>query len=277
MAPIRVGLMGADGNMGMLIARSGLIDPELQFVTAYTIATSPNIGKDLGSLVGGTSNGVILKDTTKMEEDLLHHIPDVIIDFTTAKATEQYAPSIINAGVALVIGTTGLSDDFEKSFKKLVTEKKGVVVKSSNMATGVNIFFKIAAEIAKYVPDWDIEIIEAHHHRKKDAPSGTALTIGQKIAETLGKDFNAIAQYGRNKGPSLRKKGKEEIGVHAIRAGDIVGDHMVLYAGPGERIELVHRAHSRECFAAGAIKALKFITQHQKSGKIYSMQEVFNL
>jgi 4-hydroxy-tetrahydrodipicolinate reductase len=276
-ARIRVGLMGADGSMGMIIARLGFNDPELQFVAAYTVGTSPNLGRDLGSLVGSNPCGVILSDTLRMEEDLVCHSPEVIIDFTAAKATEQYAPLIINAGVALVIGTTGLSDDFEKTFKQLVVNKKGAVVKSSNMAPGVNIFFKIAAEIARHVPDWDIEIIETHHNRKKDSPSGTALMVGQKIAETLGRDFNTVAQYGRNKGPNLRKKGKEEIGVHAIRAGDIVGDHMILYAGSGERIELVHRAHNRECFAAGAIKALKFIAQHRNVGKIYSMQEVFNL
>ena len=123
----------------------------------------------------------------------------------------------------------------------------------------MNVFFEIAKKLAYYLKEWDIEIIEAHHHRKTDAPSGTALKIGKLIGEAIESDFNTIVQYGRNKGLNKRKIGaKNEIGMHSIRAGDIVGDHIVLYAGTGERIELKHQAHSRYCFAEGAIKAIKF-------------------
>ena len=145
------------------------------------------------------------------------------------------------------------------------------------MATGVNVFFKIASTLTKYLSEWDIEIIETHHHRKADSPSGTALKIGQIISEALGSDLEAISRFGRNKGPNKRKVGaKNEIGFHSIRAGDIVGDHLVLYAGSGERIELKHQAHSRECFAEGSIKAIKFISQ-AKEARIYETKDVLGL
>ena len=125
--------------------------------------------------------------------------------------------------------------------------------------------------------DWDIEIIETHHHRKRDVPSGTALTAGTIIAESIGCDFNEVAKFGRDKGPNKREIGAtSEIGIHSIRAGDIVGDHIVLYAGPGERIEFKHQAHSRDCFATGAIKAVKFIAQASEH-RIFSMKDVLNL
>jgi len=145
------------------------------------------------------------------------------------------------------------------------------------MATGVNIFFKMVSILTAYLEDWDIEILEAHHHRKLDAPSGTALTIAKTICDTLGSDPEEILKFGRSKGPNKRKVGaKNEIGVHSIRAGDIVGDHIVLYAGPGERIEFKHQAHSRNCFASGAIKAIKFVA-NARENKIYTTREVLGL
>jgi 4-hydroxy-tetrahydrodipicolinate reductase len=275
--PIRIGLMGADGNMGMMIARLGYQEPAIEFTAAYTIGSSPNIGKTLGSLVGQGNIGPILKDTEGMIADLAKNLVDVVIDFTVAKATQIYAPQLVKIGIPIVIGSTGLPDEFDGELKQLCASHSCSIVKSSNMATGVNLFFKIAAEIAKKLSDWDIEIIEAHHHRKKDAPSGTAIMVAQAIAEAVDVELNNVAKYGRPKGPAARKIGKDEIGIHAIRAGDIVGDHTVLYAGPGERIELVHRAHSRECFANGALNAAKFLELYKNEGKIYTMQDVLGL
>jgi len=131
--------------------------------------------------------------------------------------------------------------------------------------------------LTAYLEEWDIEIIEAHHHRKRDSPSGTALTIGKIIADTIGANFDHVAKFGRSYGPNKRVVGaKNEIGIHSIRAGDIVGDHTVLYAGPGERVEFKHQAHSRMCFASGAITAIKFIAEDREN-KIYTTREVLGL
>lgn len=274
---IRIGLLGADGSMGQMIARIGFQHTDIQFTHAYTITDSPNIGKDLGLLIGQKATGIQLKDTEQIGSDLKTDKPDLIIDFTAAPATEKYAPIILQAGVPMVIGTTGLKAGFNEQIQKIIEEKKINVVKATNMATGVNIFFKIAAEIAKKVSDWDIEIIEAHHHRKKDAPSGTAMTTAEKIADAIDVALDDVAKYGRDKGMNPRKIGKGEIGIHAIRAGDIVGEHTVIYAGNGERIELIHRAHSRECFASGSITAARFLFENKEKGKIFSMQDVLDL
>jgi 4-hydroxy-tetrahydrodipicolinate reductase len=145
------------------------------------------------------------------------------------------------------------------------------------MATGVNILFKMASILTPYLADWDIEILETHHHRKVDAPSGTALKLGKIISDAIGSDFEKIAKFGRKRGSNKRLVGaKKEIGIHSIRGGDIVGDHIILYAGPGERIEFKHQAHSRECFADGSIIAIKFIV-NAKEDKIYSTREVLGL
>ena len=135
----------------------------------------------------------------------------------------------------------------------------------------------MASILTSYLSDWDIEVLETHHHRKIDAPSGTALKIGQIISDALGSNFDDLAKFGRSRGPNKRLVGaKNEIGIHSIRGGDIVGDHVILYAGPGERIELKHQAHNRECFANGSIKAIKFIANAQED-KIYSTSEVLGL
>ena len=263
--------------MGQKITRLALEDGSFQIIAAYTILESPNLGKDLGLLIGKSDIGTPIVDVAQLEADCKTNPPDVMIDFTLAGATEVNAPVVAKAGVPLVIGTTGLSNVFHDAFTKIIVDGKITAVVASNMATGVNIFFKIAAEIAKYVKDWDVEIIEAHHHRKRDAPSGTAMTVATKIAEVLERNIDEIGKFGRDKGPNPRKVGAEEIGVHAVRAGDIVGDHLVMYAGAGERIELVHRAHSRDCFASGTLRAAKFLMKHQKEGKIYDMQAVLGL
>jgi 4-hydroxy-tetrahydrodipicolinate reductase len=145
------------------------------------------------------------------------------------------------------------------------------------MATGINVLFKMATILTQYLNDWDIEVIEAHHHRKIDSPSGTAMKIGELIANTLGSDFDKITKFGRSLGPNKRIVGaKNEIGIHSVRAGDIVGDHTILYGGSGERVELKHQAHSRECFGNGAIKAIKFIINATEN-KIYTTNEVLGL
>jgi len=272
---IKLLILGPTGSMGKLISKLALEDDEIEVVAACDISS---IGDELGTLVGAKDpNKVKISDVNDLESTIADVKPDLAVDFTIAKATEKNCLICVKNKIRCVIGTTALSKGFLEQVERLIKENNAPAVISSNMATGVNIFFKMAAILAKSLADWDIEIIEAHHHRKADAPSGTAMTTGKAIAEAIGGDFDKIAKFGRDHGPNKRKIGaKNEIGVHAIRAGDIVGDHLVLYAGPGERIELKHQIHSRNCLATGAITAIKFIAKASEN-KIYTTQEVLNL
>lgn len=268
-------IFGPSGSMGTLISRLALKDNDIEVVAACDVS---NIGKKLGEVVGALDpNDIRISNTEDLEKIIEERQPDVAVDFTIAEATESNSMICINKAVPCVIGTTGLSKEFLEKFQTKLKEKNIPAVISSNMATGVNVFFKMVSIISEYLHDWDIEIIEAHHHRKRDAPSGTALKIGDIIADAIGCKFDEVAKYGRNKGPNKREVGaKNEIGVHSIRAGDIVGDHIVLYSSSGERIEFKHQAHSRDCFATGAIKAIKFVFR-QKEPKIFEMRDVLSL
>jgi 4-hydroxy-tetrahydrodipicolinate reductase len=272
---IKLLILGPTGSMGKLITELALKDKEIDIVAACGIE---NIGTSLGSLVAMEDpNHIDITSIEDLDEVILKTEPEVVVDFTLAKATENNCLICLKRGVRCVIGTTALSKEFLLEFENLVKEKNVPAVISPNMATGMNVFFEIAKKLSRYLKDWDIELIEAHHHRKIDAPSGTALKIGKLIGEAIDSDFEKIVKYGRNKGQNRRKIGaKNEIGMHSIRAGDIVGDHIVLYAGRGERIELKHQAHNRYCFAEGAIKAIKFIAKAKES-KIYSTEEVLGL
>jgi 4-hydroxy-tetrahydrodipicolinate reductase len=188
----------------------------------------------------------------------------VLIDFTIAKAAVENACTAAQMGVDLVVGTTGLSAEQHSQMREAIEGNVAAVI-SPNFSLGVNIFWKLVAEAALALKDYDIEVIEAHHNQKKDAPSGTALATVEAIAAALGEKEIV---YGRQ-GLMPRKK---EIGVHAVRAGDIVGDHTVLIAGPGERLEIKHQAHSRAAFASGAVRAAAWVAG--RSPGIYSMADV---
>ncbi|MBD3214641.1 MAG: 4-hydroxy-tetrahydrodipicolinate reductase [Candidatus Lokiarchaeota archaeon] len=272
---LKVLVFGPSGSMGTLISRLALQDKEIDVVAACDVN---NIGEKLADVIGQADpNNIIIANIDDLKNVIKETQPEVAVDFTVAEATETNSIICVENGVSCVIGTTGLSEEFKIKFQKKIEEYNIPAVISSNMATGVNVYFKMISIISKYLQDWDIEIIEAHHHRKRDSPSGTALTIGKIISEAINSDFEEIAKFGRDKGPNKRELGaKNEIGVHSIRAGDIVGDHIVLYAGSGERIEFKHQAHSRDCFATGAIKAIKFIAK-QTEPKIFEMREVLSL
>lgn len=272
---IKLLILGPTGSMGRLISKLALEDDEIEVVAACDVN---NIGNELGFIIGLSDiNKLKINDINNLQATINETRPDVAVDFTVAQASEQNCLICVENGIRCVIGTTAMSEKFLSIFEELVEKKKAPAVLSPNMATGVNVLFKMASILTDYLTDWDIEVLEAHHHRKIDAPSGTALKIGQIISNTLGSDFEKIAKFGRSRGPNKRRVGAiNEIGIHSIRAGDIVGDHTILYAGPGERIELRHQAHSRECFANGAIKAIKFVA-NAKENKIYSTSEVLGL
>ena len=272
---IKLLILGPSGSTGRLISSLALFDNEIKVVAACDLA---HIGEDLGSLLASPNpDNIKIKDVNQLQEIIDETNPDVVVDFTIASATEKNCRICVKNGIRCVIGTTAMSKEFLEDFEELVEKHNAPSIISPNMATGVNVLFKIAGILTKYLSDWDIEIIEAHHHRKIDSPSGTALKIGEVISNALNADLNTIAKFGRNRGPNKRLVGaKNEIGIHSVRGGDIVGDHTVLFAGSGERIELKHQAHSRTCFATGAIRAIKFIAK-AKENKIFSTNDVLGL
>ncbi len=272
---IKLLIFGPTGSMGKLISKLALEDDEIEVVAACDVT---NIGREL-SFIAGTRdpNNIIIRDVKELNDVIIKTQPDVAVDFTVAKATEENCLILAENGIKCVIGTTALSTGFLEKFEKLIKEYHCPAVISPNMATGVNVLFKMASVLTNYLSDWDIEVLEAHHNRKQDNYSGTSLKILNIICETIGIKIEDVTKYGRTKGKGLRKKGaKNEIGIHCIRAGDIVGEHKIIYAGSGEYIELKHTAINRNCFATGAIRAIKFITK-QKEHKIFEMKDVLNL
>ncbi len=263
--------------MGRHIIPMLIEDEDISVISAYVVPDSPNLGLDIGTLAGKQSQNVKIKSVIDLDKDISTETPDIFIDFTVAIATEKNAVIILEKGIPMIIGTTGLSEKFMEYVNRISVEKKIPLVISSNMAVGVNVIFEFAAELAKKLKGWEIEIIESHHGRKLDSPSGTAVKILENITKARNLLIDEVPKYGRGRGRNPRVRGEGEIGVHAIRAGDIVGDHVILYAGNGERIELKHQAHSRDCFAAGVLIAVKFLINNKNKPKIYDMGEILGL
>ncbi|WP_406655606.1 4-hydroxy-tetrahydrodipicolinate reductase [Methanolobus sp. ZRKC2] len=262
---INIAITGASGKMGKLIISKILTAEDARLSAAFDLV---NIGMDAGEVSQLGTLDVPISDVNDMESVLASSKTDVLIDFTIAQATVVNAPRVASCGVSLVIGTTGLTAEQKALIEESILKNNVAGIISPNYSVGVNVFFKILKEAAKYLGDMDIEIIEAHHNQKKDAPSGTALRAADVISETLGgKDY----VHGRQ---GLAPRGKE-IGIHAVRGGDIVGDHTVLFAGDGERIEIKHQAHSRQSFASGAVKAAVWIA-NAKPG-VYTMNDILGI
>ena len=261
----RVGLVGACGRMGQMLVKRILATEGMTVSSAFDLI---NIGKDIGEVVGVGALGVPVSDSKDLAQVLKDSKTDVLLDFTIAKATAVNAPIAADAGVNLIIGTTGLSDEVKQSITDAVVRNNVAAVISTNYSIGVGVFNKLIRQAALLLGnDYDVEIIEAHHNQKQDAPSGTAMTAAEIISEAMGgKEF----KYGRE-GHCPRGK---EIGIHAIRGGDIVGDHTVMFIGNSERIEIRHQAHSREIFVGGAVMAAGWVVKQAK-GKVYSMADVF--
>ena len=262
---IRIAVTGACGKMGGLIIENVLKSGDMKLVSAIDVT---NTGKDIGDVMRIGKLDVPVWDANDIKTVLEKTKPDVLIDFTVAQAAVKNVIAGAEKKVNLVVGTTGFTPEQRASMEKAIKENKVAAVISPNFSIGVNVFWGLLADAAKRLSDYDIEIIEAHHNQKKDAPSGTALKAAEIISKTLGgKDF----VHGRH-GLSPRQK---EIGIHAVRGGDIVGDHTVLFAGDGERIEIKHQAHSRQAFASGAVKAASWVSK--ASPGIYEMRDVLGI
>ncbi len=266
MREIRAIVVGAAGKMGSRILHMINETPSISLCRAVERPDHPSIGKDIGEVIGLGKISILL------EGDLKKAGGDVIINFTNPKSSMESLEFAKEAGLAIVIGTTGLSPEQLERMKDL--SKSVRCVFSPNMSVGVNVMFKVVQEVAQTLgPDYDIEIFEAHHRLKKDSPSGTAVKLGELVAKAAGRDFGKVGVYGR-KG-MVGERTREEIGMQVIRAGDIVGEHTVLFGGIGERLEIIHRAHSRDNFARGAIRAALWVV-NQPNG-LYDMQDVLGL
>ncbi len=259
---------GAAGRMGGRIIALSKEYPELRLAGALERKGSEAVGKDIGPLTGIGESSVKVSDSLEAIIDKA----DVVIDFTAPSAALQNLEIVSRHSKAMVIGTTGFSKDEIDTIRRFAG--KIPVVLAPNMSVGVNLLFKVLQDVARVLgDDYDIEIIEAHHRLKKDAPSGTALKMAQVIAEAVNRNLEEVGVYAR-KG-IIGERSRKEIGIQTVRAGDIVGEHTVLFGGLGERIEITHKASSRDTFARGALKAALWIAA-RKPG-LYDMQDVLGL
>ncbi len=266
---IKVIVAGAAGRMGQRISYMVQQNPDLVLAAAFEQPENPAVGKDVGELGGFGTTGVKISAGLESVIDQ----GDVLIDFTFHKATMDFAQMAANHGRAMVIGTTGLSADELATLRNLA-DGSFPCVQAPNMAVGVNVLFKLVEKTAAVLGDaYDVEIVEAHHRMKKDAPSGTALKLGEMAAAGLNRDLAEVGVFERN--GIIGERTDTEIGIQTIRAGDIVGEHTVYFAGAGERIEISHRAHSRDNFARGAALAAAWVTD--KSNGMYTMFDVLGL
>ena len=265
---IRIAVVGASGRMGLCLIKAAELSDKTSLSIAISRVGSEVIGRDAGEIAG------IGRLDIKVQDDLSAVMDefDALIDFTRPDISMEYIELCRQAGKTIIIGTTGYSE--AQKAKMAEAAKEIAIVFAPNMSVGVNLSLKLLEMTAKVMGDYtDIEVIEAHHRHKVDAPSGTALRMGEVIADTLGRDLKECAIYGRE--GDTGERDRKTIGFSTIRAGDIVGEHTVMFADEGERVEITHKATSRMTFANGAVRAAVWL-KGQKSG-LYDMQDVLGL
>ncbi|MEF2231024.1 MAG: 4-hydroxy-tetrahydrodipicolinate reductase [Pseudodesulfovibrio sp.] len=253
-------ILGAKGRMGNMLVNMVLADAELNLV---------GVCERKGNAGGLDYEGCSASDCL---EELLPHVPGaVIVDFTAPEASVAMAETAARFGNPAVIGTTGLGKDQQAQLAE--SAKKVPLFWSPNMSVGINMLLKFLPVLVQALgPAYDMEIVETHHRMKKDSPSGTALKLAQCLAEARGWDYDEVKKHCRD--GIIGERPRNEIGVQTLRGGDVVGEHTAFFFGPGERIEVTHRAHSRETFAAGALRAAKWLSG-QKPGRLYNMADIF--
>ena len=265
---MRIAVVGASGRMGLFLLKAAVLSTNSDLTVAVSRTESNSLGKDAGELAGvGTIDVKVIDDLTAAVDQF-----DVLIDFTRPESSLEYIEICRKAGKKIVIGTTGYSDEQKITIKQAANDV--AIVLAPNMSVGVNLTLKLLEMTAKVMGDYtDIEVIEAHHRHKVDAPSGTALRMGEVIADTLDRDLNTCAIYGRE--GNTGERDRKTIGFSTIRAGDIVGEHTVMFADEGERVEITHKASSRMTFATGAIRAAEWLKD--KDDGLYDMQDVLGI
>jgi 4-hydroxy-tetrahydrodipicolinate reductase len=263
----RIAVVGATGRMGLNLIKA-VTQSTAQLTAAVSALDKSSFGKDAGELAAIGNIGVSISES--LHEAVENF--DTVIDFTRPEATLNYLKMCQQAGKKMVIGTTGFSE--EEKAQIVEASKEIAIVMAPNFSVGVNLSLKLLEMTAKVMGDYtDIEVIEAHHRHKIDAPSGTALKMGEVVAQALGRDLKDCAIYGRE--GNTGERDRKTIGFSTIRAGDIVGEHTVMFADEGERVEITHKASSRMTFANGAVRAAIWLTD--KENGLYDMQDVLGL
>ncbi len=264
---ITVAILGAAGRMGRALVRCAGQTAGLKIVAALESGQCPLLGKDAGLVAGGADIGVLLHaDTRKAVQ-----AAEVLIDFSFPSATVKHVLLAAELQKAMVIGTTGLAEKDGDAIRQAADRIP--IVWSPNMSLGVNLLFAMVEQTARRLAAYDVEVIETHHQHKKDAPSGTALRLAEVAAAARGIRLDTVVSHGRQGMVGERPAG--QIGIHSVRAGDVVGDHTVMFAAAGERLELTHRATSRDCLALGALHAAEWVAG-RKPG-LFTMQHVLGI
>ncbi len=265
---IKTVVSGAAGRMGSCIITLIQESSDLELHGAIESQSCQRLGEDIGEVIGVGKSGVTL--TSGIDAAL--EGADVLIDFTHAESSLDILRAAAGRGIPCVVGTTGFSREETEEIQALA--KKNPCVFAPNMSVGVNLLFKVLGDVSAVLgDDYDVEIVEAHHRMKKDAPSGTALKMAQVVADSLGRNLEEVGVYGR-KG-LIGERSRKEIGIQTLRGGDIVGEHTVMFCGLGERIEITHRASSRDTFARGALKAAAWVVGRDPG--LYTMQNVLGI
>lgn len=265
---VRAAIAGIAGRMGSRIAQLIRESDGIELAGGFEQPQHPKVGCEIAEIIGGAGTGIQVSGSMA---DVLGR-SDVVIDFTLASASLEHLKLASSAGKPMVIGSTGFTADQLAQARELAARVPCVI--APNMSMGVNVLFKVVADVARLLGEgYDIEIVEAHHRFKKDAPSGTAVKLAQVAAEAVQRNLDEVGVYARH--GLIGERTAKEIGVQTLRAGDIVGEHTVMFCSLGERIELTHRAHSRDNFARGAIRAALWITR-QPPG-LYDMQHVLGI
>jgi len=265
---IRAIVAGCAGRMGRRVINVIENTGGIELAGGADMPGGPFTGQDVGEVAGvGRKNLPISGELADIIDGC-----DVVIDFSTPAGSLEHFLKAVEAGKAIVIGSTGFEEEHWKTFEAMAKSVRAVI--APNMSVGVNALFKLAREAARIMGDkYDVEIVEMHHNQKVDAPSGTAARLADIVADALRRDIGKVGKYGRKGAEGVRPK--DEIGIMTLRGGDVVGEHTVIFAGAGERLELTHRAGSRDNFAMGAVRAALWIVD--KPGGIYDMQDVLGL
>lgn len=259
-------IVGARGRMGTALIHEIMSSDDLTLASAVDRSGSPGLGLDAGKLAGGLETGVLISD------DLAPRRGSIVVDFSLPEATDNNIRRCVEAGVPLVCGTTGVSDTTEELMREASADIP--IVFAANFSVGVTMLLRMAALAARALgPDWDAELFELHHRHKRDAPSGTALRLGHAVAAAREHEFSKT--YVGDRTRRREPRGDSEIGVVAMRGGDSVGEHTLMFLGEGERIELTHRARDRAIFARGALRAARWVAGRDKG--LFDMMDVLGL
>jgi 4-hydroxy-tetrahydrodipicolinate reductase len=260
---MRIAIAGADGRMGRMLIESVLASPDLTLAVALDRAGSPSIGQDAGAFLGQDTGILVTDDLDALAQ------ADCLIDFTRPEGTLAHLQACLKHGTRCVIGTTGFNDEGKQAIQQ--ASQKIAIVFAPNMSLGVNATLRLLDMAARLLNSgYDVEVFEAHHRNKVDAPSGTALAMGQTVANAWGKKLDDIADWARHGETGARETG--HIGFSVVRGGDIVGDHTVYFCGTGERIEITHRSSSRLTYAQGSLRAARYLAR--KDFGLFDMQDV---